>query len=101
LQNDHKQLGLANTNNQNSIDDYQLHDLQVGNLQIYQSERFFRFGTDAVALANFANIKRSDIVVDIGTGSGVIPILAVGKFGAKYAYGIEIQKELVLWLVLA
>lgn len=74
--------------------DYQLHDLQINNLHIYQSDQFFKFGTDAVALANFAKPKPKDIAVDIGTGSGVIPILLAGKFGTQHAYGIEIQKEL-------
>ena len=34
-----------------------------------------RFGTDSVLLANFANAKNKDLVCDLGTGCGIIPIL--------------------------
>lgn len=33
------------------------------------------FGTDAILLASFANIKRKDIACDMGTGCGIIPLI--------------------------
>lgn len=71
-----------------------LDDLQCGGLKIIQSPRLFSFGIDAVLLANFARIKPGDIVVDLGTGSGVIPLLLTCKTAASKIYGLEIQHEM-------
>ena len=68
-----------------------LDDLQVGGLKIYQNDDLYSFTSDAVLLANFDKIKKNAIVVDFGTGSGVIPILIAHKTYAKKVYGIEIQ----------
>lgn len=48
-------------------------DLQRGGLRIIQQESGFRFGTDAVLLADFAKAKRGERVVDMGTGTGCCP----------------------------
>ncbi|MCL2598414.1 MAG: methyltransferase [Firmicutes bacterium] len=74
--------------------DYVLEDLQTNGLWIYQSEAYFRFGTDAVALAHFAKAKGKDIVLDIGSGSGIVPLLMAGKFGVRKVYGVELQEPL-------
>ena len=50
-------------------------DLQRGGLRIIQRENGFRFGTDAVLLADFAAAKRGERVCDMGTGTGVLPLL--------------------------
>lgn len=68
-------------------------DLQFNGLKIIQNPEWFCFGIDAVLLSNFAKIKRNSRVVDLGTGTGIIPILLAGKSSAKEIYGIEIQKE--------
>jgi len=47
-----------------------------------------------VLLANFARIKSQDVVVDLGTGSGVIPLLLAGKTQASRIYGLEIQADM-------
>ena len=52
-----------------------LHDLQRGGLFIIQPEKGFRFCTDSVLLADFCRPKRGERVADMGTGSGVIPLL--------------------------
>lgn len=53
--------------------DEQLDDLLLKDLKIIQKTGCFRYGTDAVALSNFAAkyIKKNDIVLDIGTGTGI------------------------------
>lgn len=51
------------------------------------------FGTDAIILNDFANVKSRDRVLDIGTGSGIIGVLAAEK--AKLVYGIDIQEKAV------
>ena len=45
-----------------------------GNMSIVTSDSH-TFGTDAVLLANFANIRRKDIACDMGTGCGIIPLI--------------------------
>lgn len=69
-------------------------DLQCKGLRIIQHPRLFCFGIDAVLLANFARIKSQDVVVDLGTGSGVIPLLLAGKTQASRIYGLEIQADM-------
>ena len=52
----------------------QIHDLQNG-LFIIQKRNGFRFGTDAVLLSHFAQIKRNSLVADLGCGTGIIALL--------------------------
>lgn len=76
--------------------DEQLDDLLLNDLKIIQKAGCFRYGTDAVALSNFAAkyIKKNDIVLDIGTGTGILPILLSAKTNAQNIIGLEIQKEM-------
>lgn len=75
--------------------DESIEDLQYKGLLLIQKKRGFRFGIDAVLLANFADVKTGAQVVDLGTGTGVIPILLAGKTKATRIVGIEIQKDVV------
>lgn len=75
--------------------DETLDDLQLKELCVIQKKQGFRFGVDAVLLANFANIKSKDRVVDLCTGTGVIPFIISGKKNPKYICGIEIQEDMV------
>ncbi len=68
-------------------------DLQINNLKIIQNPKGFYFGIDAVLLANFASLKRNASVVDLGTGTGIIPILLAGKSTTSHIRGLEIQKD--------
>lgn len=61
---------------------------------LIQSKNGYRFSTDSVLLANFAKIKKSDVYLDLCTGSGVVAILAVYKNKPKQAYAVEIQSRL-------
>lgn len=68
-------------------------DLDLKGLKIIQNPKWFCFGVDAVLLASFAFIKRKDRVVDLGTGTGIIPLLVYGKHTPKEILGVEIQEE--------
>lgn len=68
-------------------------ELGCKNLKIIQNSDWFCFGMDAVLLANYSNIKKGSKVVDLGTGTGIIPILISGKNDVEKIYGIEIQRE--------
>lgn len=69
-------------------------DLQLKGLKIIQEEDYFCFGIDAVILSDFTKAKSSDIVVDIGCGNGILPLLLYGKSKGKKIIGVEIQSEL-------
>lgn len=71
-----------------------LDDLQCNNLFLIQNPNKFCFGTDAVLLANFVKPKTSGYVVDLCTGSGIVPLLLSTKTLAKKITGIEIQKDI-------
>lgn len=62
-------------------------------LKIIQDDRFFKFGTDSVLLANFARLNPGSKVIDLGTGSGVIPLLLAYKHKNLKITGVEIQPE--------
>ena len=69
-------------------------DLGCNNLKIIQNKNWFCFGIDSVLLVNFAkNIKENSTILDLGTGTGIIPILLSGKINIKKAVGIEIQEN--------
>ena len=69
-------------------------DLEFKNLKIIQNKEGFCFGIDSVLLSDFAKeIKKNSKVLDLGTGTGIIPILLCGKTELKKVIGVEIQKE--------
>lgn len=74
--------------------DETIEDLQIKGLKIIQKKKGFRFGMDAVLLANFAQVEKGDHVLDIGTGTGIIPLLIAAKTEAEKVTGIEIQKHM-------
>ncbi|MBE6049208.1 MAG: tRNA1(Val) (adenine(37)-N6)-methyltransferase [Clostridium sp.] len=75
-------------------EDESIDDLQLNNLKLIQKKDAFRFGVDAVLLSDFANIKKSFRVIDLCTGTGIIPFLLWGKYSPKEVCGIEIQEEM-------
>lgn len=76
-------------------DDETLDDLQLGGIHVIQKKEAFRFGVDAVLLGNFAKVKRGMRVIDLCSGTGIIPFLIAGKTEASYITGLEIQEEMV------
>lgn len=69
-------------------------DLQRGGLRVIQRADAFRFGTDAVLLADFAAPRRHDRVCDLGTGTGVIPLLLYARENTISADAVEIQPDM-------
>ena len=68
-------------------------DLQVNGYEIIQHPGKFCFGMDAVLLANFARVKKQERALDLGTGTGIIPILLTAKTEGQSFVGLEIQEE--------
>ena len=58
-------------------------DLQVQGLVILRDTERFAYGHDAVLLANFVRAKRAQMLLDLGTGTGIVGLLAQAKTGAR------------------
>ncbi len=65
-----------------------------GSIIIRQNSSGYRFSIDAVLLADYARPKPLDTIVDLGTGSGIIPLILAHRYPETCYIGIEIQKEL-------
>ena len=70
-----------------------LDDLQRNGYRIIQDPEKFCFGMDAVLLSGFAKIRNNARVLDMGTGTGIIPILLKSREKGTHFTGLEIQKE--------
>lgn len=69
-----------------------LDDLQNG-YYIIQDPQKFCFGMDAVLLSGFSRVKKGERVLDMGTGTGIIPVLLASKTDGEHFTGLEIQEE--------
>jgi len=70
-------------------------DLGINDLKIIQNKEYFCFGTDSVLLANFAKSENSNnVILDLCSGSGVIPIILSAKKKYKKIFGVELQSEM-------
>lgn len=70
-----------------------LDDLQTNGYEIIQHPGKFCFGMDAVLLASFAKVRKGERTLDIGTGTGIIPILMTVKTEGEDFTGLEVQEE--------
>lgn len=70
-----------------------LDDLQRSGLRILQRADGFRFGTDAVLLADFAAVKKGERVCDMGTGTGVLPLLLSARAEETTFDAFEVQGD--------
>ena len=68
-------------------------DLQRNGYQIIQNPEKFCFGMDAVLLTGFAHARERDTMLDLGTGTGIIPLLMEAKYHCSHLTGLEIQEE--------
>lgn len=69
-------------------------DLQLAGMRILQKESGFRFGMDAVLLADFARVEARDRVADFGTGTGILPLLLMGRKKGARIDAFEIQPDM-------
>ena len=68
-------------------------DLQRNGYKIIQNPSKFCFGMDAVLLSGFAQVKKDERALDLGTGTGIIPLLLSAKTEGFHFTGLEIQEE--------
>lgn len=69
-------------------------DLQRNGLRIIQNPAAFRFGMDAVLLADFTRLRPRERVGDMGTGTGILPLLLSQKELSCTFDAFEIQPEM-------
>ena len=79
-----------------NINDWErVDDLHRNGYVIIQDPKRFCFGIDAVILSGFAEVKKGENVMDLCTGTGIIPILLQAKTEGSHFTGLEIQEESV------
>ena len=78
----------------NLRDNERIDDLQRNGYKIIQKTNGFCFGMDAVLLSGFAQVKQGEKAIDLGTGTGIIPILLEAKYKGEHYTGLEIQNEM-------
>lgn len=66
--------------------------IQKNGYGIIQNKKWFAYGIDAVLLSYFAKVKKNDVVVDLGTGTAIIPLLLHLNTEAKNFFAVEKQK---------
>ena len=71
-----------------------IEDLQDKGLKIIQASDTYRFSVDSILLLDFIRLKNYEKIIDLGTGSGIIPLLLFGKRKGLSICGIEIQEDL-------
>ena len=66
-----------------------------GRLKLIQSRDGYRFSVDAVLLSQFATIRSGDVVIDLGTGCGVILLILLLTKPVGHVFGLDVQERLI------
>ena len=74
-------------------DDESAEEFLRGTFRILQKKRGYRFSLDPVLLAAFVHLSKGDRVIDLGTGSGIVPLLLAERLMGGRIVGLEIQEE--------
>ena len=77
-------------------EDERLDEIGFGDLKLIQKPKDFCYGVDAVILADFAvkTLKKNpNTIVDLGTGTGILPLIMSHKTKAQNIIGVEIQED--------
>lgn len=70
-------------------------DLQLKGIKLIQKKEVFRFGVDAVLLANYTVVRKKENIIDLCSGTGIVPFILAGKTDANHITGIEIIHDMV------
>ena len=72
-------------------------ELQRNGYSIIQDPGRFCFGMDAVLLSGFANVKKGEKALDLGTGTGIIPILLEAKQKESILPDLRSSRKVQIW----
>lgn len=61
-------------------------------LKMIHIDGAYSFGIDSILLGNFANMKKNRTLLDIGSGNGILAMMANDLYNLKKVYAVEIQK---------
>mgnify|MGYP006341768581 FL=1 len=75
------------------IEEETLEDLPSVNCKIIQKKKGFRFTVDSILLVNFLKLKKNTNLLDIGTGTGIMPLLLCRKEEINLITAVEIETE--------
>lgn len=75
-------------------EDEKLDELFDGRLRIIQKKEGYRFSIDAILLAHFASHVSADSIIDLGTGSGIVPLILAKRTSAPTIVGVEVQEAM-------
>lgn len=84
---------LENQDMPELLENERIDDLERNGYRIIQRTDGFCFGMDAVLLSGFARVGPGEQVLDLGTGTGIIPILLEAKTEGRQFTGLEIQEQ--------
>jgi len=92
----YSQVNMASVYNDNKLiqDGETADDILDGRFRVIQKKTGYRFSLDALLLAHFVRLKKGEALLDLGTGSAVIPLLIFHRWGCSRVGGIEIQTGL-------
>lgn len=76
-------------------EDESIDDLQLKGIKLIQKKGIFRFGVDAVLLANYTVVRNRQNIIDLCSGTGIVPFILAGKTNANHITGIEIMDDMV------
>lgn len=84
-------------NKEQILEDEVLEKLGLANYWILQKKEGYRFTIDPILLANFAEVRKGNKILDLGTGGGILPFLLQKNNQEKNLQitGIDIQKEYI------
>lgn len=68
--------------------------LNIGDFHYIQPKRGYRFSVDAILLSDFLTVKPDERIIDLGTGSGILPLLIAALRPARQIVGLELQQRL-------
>jgi len=74
--------------------DESIDEFMDGRLKLIQSRKGYRFSIDAILLSEFVSTKAGDLVVDLGTGCGIIPLILLLTRPVRFVCGLEVQTDL-------
>ena len=89
-----REIDSVRTSEEMILEDERIDDLQLAGLRIIQKNNGFRFGMDAVLLADFARVEERDRAADFGTGTGILPLLLAGRGRGAHIDAFEIQGDM-------